>query len=573
MVRKLNKNFIVLFFIILVAFALRFYQLGEVPAGLTNDEANTGYDTYSLLLTGKDQWGTFLPFNNFKGFGDYPPPVYRYLSLVPIYLFGLSQFSVRFISALAGVMSTLMLFFVARKLFDNKTAIFSGSLFAIMPWAIGLSRVALESNLAILFILIAIWFGFNNPQKYKIRNLLISVIFLGLSIYTYSAYVLFVPLVFFISILENFYKSKISLKKIWLPLLIFLIIILPSFINKNSASVRFSQIGILNNVNSVGLINTLNDQRGQCLKTFPTLVCKIAGNKQVLFTGTFVKNYLAHYSPNLFYINGTATQYSILPQRGLDYLISSLFLIFGLYFLFAKPANKKNSFILLSLFLLSALPDSLTGDGNYSRSSVIQPFIAILGGLGLVFATSLVKKIKYKSINYLIYLIIFLVFLFSVSSFLVVYFTYFKNNYSINSQYGYEELMTKVAKEKQNYQRIYISKHLNDTKQYAYFLFYNKYDPLKYQSKEDVLFSTEANGWMSVDKIENIYFVQNPPVITEESKLAKEKILIISTPVDFPDEVKPVFLIKDRLGDVLFKAINLSDLLEYNKEHQIITTN
>ena len=128
-----------------------------------------------------------------------------------------------------------------------------------------------------------------------------------------------------------------------------------------------------------------------------------------------------------------------------------------------------------------------------------------------------------------------------------------------------------VSEEKQNYQKVYISKHLNDTKQYVYYLFYNNYDPVKYQSKKDVAISYEASGWISIDRIENIYFVQNPPVITEESDLAKEKILIISTPVDFPKEIEPVFVIKDKLGNVLFKAINLSDLLEYNREHQVNT--
>jgi hypothetical protein len=77
-----NKSYLLLFFIICLAIFLRFYQLGNIPAGFLNDEANAGYDAYSVLLTGKDQWNTFLPLTHFVGFGGAPLPVYRYLSLI-----------------------------------------------------------------------------------------------------------------------------------------------------------------------------------------------------------------------------------------------------------------------------------------------------------------------------------------------------------------------------------------------------------------------------------------------------------------------------------------------------------
>ena len=66
------KNILFLL-IILIAVILRFYNLGIVPVGFLNDEANAGYDAYSLLLTAKDQWGNLLPINNFIGFGDFNP--------------------------------------------------------------------------------------------------------------------------------------------------------------------------------------------------------------------------------------------------------------------------------------------------------------------------------------------------------------------------------------------------------------------------------------------------------------------------------------------------------------------
>ena len=81
--KKLLNWKLLLFLIVLLAVFLRFYQLEAIPAGFLNDEVNAGYDAYSLLLTGKDQWGTLFPLNNFIGFGDFPRPIHRYLLVIP----------------------------------------------------------------------------------------------------------------------------------------------------------------------------------------------------------------------------------------------------------------------------------------------------------------------------------------------------------------------------------------------------------------------------------------------------------------------------------------------------------
>ncbi|MFH1832975.1 MAG: glycosyltransferase family 39 protein [Candidatus Levyibacteriota bacterium] len=557
----MRKQFIALFFIILVASFLRFYQLGTIPAGLTNDEANTGYDAFSLLLTGRDQWNNFLPITNFIGFGDYPPPLYRYLSIVPISLFGLNMFSVRFISALSGVLSVVVLYFLIKKIFNQKAAIFSALSLAILPWSIGLSRVAIESNLAILFLITALYFGIALKSD---KSIFFSVIFLVLSIFTYSAYTLFAPLVFLLILFFNY--KKVKTKILLFSIILFLCLCLPLFVHKGAASTRFSQIGITQNINSIGLMNVLNDQRGQCLNSFNPLMCKLSENKPVLFTGVFFKNYLSHFSLNFLYAKGTVTQFSILEERGLDYLFCIIFLTLGLYFLIAKNKNTKISLVVILLFLFSAIPDSLTGDGNYSRASMMQPFIAILNGLGLAFLFALLNKIKNKNLKILgMFFIAFLI-MFSISSFFVNYLTYFKNNYAMYSQYGYKNLMEYVGKVKNDYERIYISKHLNDTKQYIYYLFFNKYDPRKFQTKTNIGYHLEDNGWVSVDRIDNVYFVQNLPLISKKLTNLNNNILYISNPVDFPKGVKTEFITKDKLENVIFKAVKKENLIEYYQE-------
>jgi 4-amino-4-deoxy-L-arabinose transferase-like glycosyltransferase len=561
--RKLvNHRYLYLFLVVFVALFLRFYQLGNIPAGFLNDEANAGYDAYSILLTGKDQWNNFLPVNNFIGFGDFQPPVNRYSLLLPIKIFGLNEFSVRFMSALAGVLSVAVLYLLVSKLVNQKAAFFSALLLAIMPWAVGLNRIGHESNLAILFSIAALFFGLV-PKSGK--SLFFSVFFLSLSMYTYSAYILYAPLVLIVILYVN-YKKERGYGYLLKPLVLFLILISPIIFQKNSASVRFSQVGLTTNVNSIGLMNNLNDQRGQCLTTFSPIICKITDNKAILFPSAFIKNFLSHFSPNFLYISGTPTQFSILPQRGLDYLLNFLPLIAGVVFFLKNSKQRKLNNALIILFLLSPVPDSFTSDGNYTRASMMQPFLALFGGLGIYYFLDFLKD--KKRLRYLFTALILLVISFSLVSFFIIYSTYFKNNYSIYSQYGYKDLMKKVSLYKNDYAKIYISRHLNDAKQYAYYLFYTKYDPRKYQSKKDVSYSVGADGWVSVDRIENIYFVQNPPTRSQLEEMSNINSLIISNPVDFPKSIKPVFIVKDKLGNTILEAEKSSDLLEYNREQE-----
>ncbi|MDZ4228834.1 MAG: glycosyl transferase, partial [Patescibacteria group bacterium] len=58
-----------LILILLLAAGLRFYQLGRVPSGFVNDEAAFGYNAYSLIKTGRDEFGEFLPII-FHSFGE-----------------------------------------------------------------------------------------------------------------------------------------------------------------------------------------------------------------------------------------------------------------------------------------------------------------------------------------------------------------------------------------------------------------------------------------------------------------------------------------------------------------------
>src|SRR3970040_1732828 len=98
---KIKKSLFFLLLILVLAALLRFYHLGTIPPSLYSDEINQGYNAYSLMLTGRDEHGLFLPVS-LRSFGDWKPPLPAYLMIPPIYLFGLNEFSVRLPSAILG---------------------------------------------------------------------------------------------------------------------------------------------------------------------------------------------------------------------------------------------------------------------------------------------------------------------------------------------------------------------------------------------------------------------------------------------------------------------------------------
>jgi len=109
------KNVLILAGIVILASLLRFYDIDKLPNGLHWDEQDTGYQAYSLLKTGKDYFGNTLPLFP-HSFADFRTPVFIYSSVPIVKFFGLTPFSVRVISAVSGILSVILIFYLAREL-------------------------------------------------------------------------------------------------------------------------------------------------------------------------------------------------------------------------------------------------------------------------------------------------------------------------------------------------------------------------------------------------------------------------------------------------------------------------
>jgi 4-amino-4-deoxy-L-arabinose transferase-like glycosyltransferase len=182
--------------------------------------------------------------------------LYTYFIVPSISLFGLNAFSVRFPSALFGGASVFLIFFLAVKLFEkNKSkygiGLFSAFLLAISPWPLGLSRIGIESNTGITLLLLTILLFIYSLKKPKL--FLITAFIASLSLYTYTSYFFFMPIV--LLVLSLFYRIAILKHKkyFFTGLLVFILLVFPLFIFRSAGGTRASQVSFINSQDNVGI--------------------------------------------------------------------------------------------------------------------------------------------------------------------------------------------------------------------------------------------------------------------------------------------------------------------------------
>ncbi len=194
---KANAYLIAFLSILIIGLAVRTYQLDGDPAGFFCDEASIGYNAYSILTTGADEFGTPHPLF-FKAFGDYKSPIEIYSTVPSVWLFGMNQFSTRLPSAVYGVLSLVAIYLLTKELFkddpQNRLIAILATLFlAISPWAIHFSRVSLEGLMPFVFFTTFGLYLFLKAQSIPVL-LPFSIAAFAFALYSYFPARIFIPL-------------------------------------------------------------------------------------------------------------------------------------------------------------------------------------------------------------------------------------------------------------------------------------------------------------------------------------------------------------------------------------------
>ncbi len=534
---KTKKAKVILALIFLLSLALRVVGLKNYPAGFTADEAAQGYTAYSLLKTGRDEWGVRLPVNP-RSFGDFKAPLYTYLAIPGIALFGLNEFAVRLPGALLGALTVLAVYWLCRELFGDDQLkdgrnwgqylpAAASLLLAISPWHISLSRGAFEANLTTFFLPLGTVLFLKGLRRPKLL-ILASLVF-SLNLFTYHSAKLVTPLILFFLILWK--KSDlIGNKKGRASYLLSLAILsLAGLVMAQSfffgAGTRAADIQIF----SGGEEAVFQKRLSLRLSGMPDIAARIFCNKIGFYLTQLQQGYFAYLSPYFLFGQGAGeATYGMYPGRGLLYLIELPFLLTAFYLALKE---RKGSLLFLWFWLvISPLPASLArGVGFHAnRVAVMMPAIQILSAFGAVRILMAVKK------RYLKFCLGFFILSLALSwvLFLEGYFFELPKSGAPKMSYGWRELVLYLKKSDNAGKRLIISRSLSEPQ--AFLMFYLRLDPKTVQRETPSWLEYQTKGYQFVDRLDR-YSLGNAEIrrLAFPEDLREENALLIGRPEDF----------------------------------------
>lgn len=484
----MNKTFIILAAILFVGIFLRFYRLGEIPVGFHRDEAFLGYNAYSLLKTGKDISGSLLPLHTESFL--YSPVGYSYLSIPFIYMFGLSEFSVRFLSALFGTLTVLLTYFLVKRLFvshelsristrmnTDALAFLSAFFLAISPWHINLSRTATENIIVTFFIVAGLLFYLISLSK-GWKYLVVSFILFGTTLFIYQAPRAFLPV--FIPIMSLVFnnnrqlvKNKIMLLALYL---VFIIAPLVFVLLSPQLSLRIRTLSIFHDNSTQLVINEQIANDGSA--RLPYVVTRVFHNKVIGYGNLFLENYFKHFSFDFLFLDkGYPDRYRV-PGMGLLYVVELPLIALGAIYLFNK--YRKIGIFIAFWILVSPIGSALAFDDvpNLQRTVFAMPAYSVLSGFGFVTFLKLARSFNLMIFRLSILAFIFII-IFSISHYLVQYYSQARVYRPWYRQDGYKELVKEVNHLLPNYKQAVITNR--ESAPTIFFLFYSKYNPNLFQ--------------------------------------------------------------------------------------------
>lgn len=534
---KIDGKFFLISLIFFIALFLRFYRLGEVPTSVNADEAAIGYNAYSILKIGRDEYGEKLPLS-FRSFDDYKAPLYIYLTSVSVALFGLNNFSVRFVSALAGSLTVLLTYFMVQKMLllkDSKIIpLFSALFLAISPWHLQFSRSAYEANVSVFFIVLGVLLFYKGLERSM--PLILSGVSFVLSMWTYHTPRIFVPLL--VCGLVILYRKEIVQRKtdIIIAFIVSIILLLPLVFVLLSPTglVRARGISSLDNPEILKQsVRWISDDRDGLLAT-------IFHNRRIEYAREIAKGYLIHFDPAFFFLDRAQSKYRA-PGVGLLYLWELPFMIIGLYDI-ARRGKRWSALLFLWVFLAPIAAAPTLWLPHPVRTIVFLPVLQIITAFGVscVIRWLSLRQAQLRNIGFVLI----------VSVSVISFFYYFHQYYihlSIDGasdwQFGRQQVVEEVKKRESVYDRVVVSTSLDQPQ--IFFLYYLAYDPTHYLSEGGTIsgkFDTQDNHFAK-------YYFKS---VAGDTSYVNQKTLYVSTPAEMPLQARKLTEIKYPDGAIAF---------------------
>ncbi len=547
-----------IYLILLLSLILRLYRLDALS--LFGDEIDVGYHAWSLITTGRDYYGQFLP-SYLHSLAEWRAPLLMYVTAPFVGLLGPSLWSVRLPIVLLGVANIYLLYLLTSHLFPLTLKIFkrltlsvgeiAALILAITPWHLHYSRAAFEVTLLLTLLLLGTYWFFKQKNYFLIPFVL--------TFYTYSTANLFTPL--FLIALYLIYKPSLRVKRSnlisYLLALITFIPILYQLTFGNAAG-RFMHISIFTDpkiIESIILDRTepwVNQTQEAIFHNKPLAYLSVIGNQ-----------YLQALSPQFLFFNGDPFFRHSISRFGELLWVTAPFLFLGLASVITNLKRKENQLILAWL-LFAPLPSALTQSGGQhaTRLFLLLPPLIILISLGLTQLNRLKANLQQFALS-----IFLLTALLNFTLYWHQYLTHYPSQSFALWHGGYQEAMTQLKPELANANKVY----LNSTYQPSIlpFVFYTKYPPKEFQKN----FASDAPNedllpWFTGFALDDKYYFGQIKTETDLAKVLEPNDLYLAVqgkeiPGDWdwfsdpPKDLIGLYQIKDPLNQPLFTLVKL----------------
>lgn len=546
----MNKLFKIIFLLIIfISVFLRFYKLGSNPPSIDWDEASIGYNAYSILQTGADEYGNKLPLS-IRSFDDYKPPVYVYLTVPSIALFGLNEFAVRLPAALIGVIAVVVVYFLVKEILIswNKNireyvALISAFFLAISPWHLQFSRAAFEGSVGMSFLVLSFLLFFKAFRN-KYLYLLFAVSFV-LSIHSYHSFRLINPILLLV-LLVLFYKQLIK-QKILVAISLAIIVVFStatylSFFSTSGSGARLSMVTIFSDpaLQMESAKNIVNAKKNN------DLIGEIINNRRLIFIPAIVKGYFNHFNFDFLFLHGDGGVQHHAYNMGMLYLWDFPFIILGIIF-FLKKMDRRILLIFI-IFLLAPLPSAITtGTPHPVRAIAMIPGFQIFSSAGFILVLSILLKRKFRFFGIIMGSIIVASLIFNIKYYLGSYYIATPIKYGYFWQYGYKEALNYAKNNEGKYKNIIMTYEYDQP--YIYYLFYNKIDPLWYQKN----WNYNKNG--AIDRFKRVIGKYTFRNIDYSTDINISDALLIGTPKEISNSAKVIKTIRYLDERIAFRIV------------------
>ena len=558
---KIPNNYkILLFLIIVLALLLRLVWFDQVPPSLYSDEVSQGYNAFSLLKSGADEYGKSWPVA-FRSFGDWKPPLPTYLIMPAVYLLGLNVWGVRLPGTILSVFAVILVFLLVRdglilyeektkKLFQRnfivKIALLSTLFLTISPWHIFQSRVAMLVNVTFFFLILGLW-SFVKSIKNPLYLILCSIS-MALSIYSYYGMRLIVPLlIIFMFIIYP--KKHQQIKYFWLSLISGLVLLLPlglAFFKE--PDVIFGRARTVSIFYDQGVRLRVWDWISADGSQLPNWLIRFFHNKPHTYLWAILNNFFVHLDGRFLFLNGDQQFPFQLPGTGVLYLLDAVFILCGIYYLIRNHRKILNWLIyLVGIFIIPAALTFVTPASNRAFNLVlINSFVTAIGAIRLY----QIAPQKFKNI---LLLLISLGYAVSTSQFINIYFIKLPKLYADRWHYGYKQLFAKTEPLSNKYDQLVIAGPT--TVSYIFLLFYLQESPQYISSNIDRNLTADIYGFESVDRYGNYYFPRDFNWSVDKNSYNEHTLYALTEKVVLDEDAKIIDHIYYPNGQVVFNLV------------------